>query len=29
VLAAGVEVTGRQNKQHARTELQAALDELD
>jgi hypothetical protein len=29
VLAAGVEVTGRQGKQHAQRELQAALDELD
>ncbi len=29
VLAAGVEVTGRQGKQHAQHELQAALDELD
>ena len=29
VLAAGVEVTGRQGKQHARAELQAALDDLD
>ena len=29
VLAAGVEVTGRQGKQHAQRELQAALDDLD
>jgi tetratricopeptide (TPR) repeat protein len=29
VLAAGVEITGRQGKQHARSELQAALEELD
>ena len=29
VLAAGVEVTGRQAKQHAQRELQAALDDLD
>lgn len=29
VLAAGVEVTGRQNKQHAQRELQAALDDLE
>jgi len=29
VLAKGVEVTGRQGKQHARAELQAALDELN
>jgi tetratricopeptide (TPR) repeat protein len=29
VLAAGVEVTGRQGKQHAQAELQAALDDLD
>ena len=29
VLAAGVEVTGLQGKQHAQRELQAALDELD
>jgi tetratricopeptide (TPR) repeat protein len=28
VLAAGVEVTGRQGKQHAQAELQAALDDL-
>jgi Tfp pilus assembly protein PilF len=28
VLTAGVEVTGRQNKQHAQAELRAALDEL-
>ena len=29
VLAAGVEVTGRQGKQHAQGELQAALDDLN
>jgi tetratricopeptide (TPR) repeat protein len=29
VLAAGVEVTGRQGKQHAQHELQAALDDLE
>ena len=29
VLATGIEVTGRQGKQHAQHELQAALDELD
>jgi hypothetical protein len=29
VLAAGVEVTGRQGKQHAQAELQAALDDLN
>ena len=29
VLARGIEVTGRQGKQHARTELQAALDDLN
>ncbi len=29
VLTAGVEVTGRQNKQHAQAELRAALDELE
>jgi hypothetical protein len=29
VLATGVEVTGRQGKQHAQSELQAALDDLD
>jgi hypothetical protein len=29
VLAAGVEVTGRQGKQHAQRELQAALDDLN
>jgi len=29
VLAAGVEVTGRQGKQHAREELLAALDDLE
>ena len=29
VLAAGVEVTGRQGKQHAQAELQGALDDLD
>ena len=29
VLVAGVEVTGRQGKQHAQSELQAALDDLD
>jgi tetratricopeptide (TPR) repeat protein len=29
VLSTGVEVTGRQGKQHARSTLQAALDELD
>jgi Tfp pilus assembly protein PilF len=29
VLASGVEVTGRQGKQHAQAELQAALDDLD
>ena len=29
VLAKGVEVTGRQAKQHARAELQAALDDLN
>jgi len=29
VLAAGVEVTGRQGKQHAQAELQAALHDLD
>ncbi len=29
VLAAGVEVTRRQGKQHAQQELQAALDDLD
>jgi tetratricopeptide (TPR) repeat protein len=28
VLAKGIEVTGRQGKQHAQQELQAALDEL-
>jgi tetratricopeptide (TPR) repeat protein len=29
VFTAGVEVTGRQSKQHAQAELQAALDELN
>ena len=29
VLAAGAEVTGRQGKQHAQRELQAALEALD
>ena len=29
VLATGLEVTGRQGKQHARSELQAALDDLN
>ena len=29
VLATGVEVTGRQGKQHAQAELQAALDDLN
>jgi Tfp pilus assembly protein PilF len=29
VLATGVEVTGRQGKQHAQSELQAALDDLN
>ena len=29
VLAAGIEVTGRQGNQHAQAELQAALDDLD
>ncbi len=29
VLAKGIEVTGRQRKQHAQSELQAALDQLD
>jgi tetratricopeptide (TPR) repeat protein len=29
VLATGVEVTGRQGKQHAQGELQAALDDLN
>lgn len=29
VLAAGVDVTGRQGKQHAQHELQAALDDLE
>jgi len=29
VLAAGIEVTSRQGKQHARAELQAALDDLN
>ena len=29
VLAAGVEVTGRQGKQHAQAEIQAALDDLN
>jgi len=29
VLAAGVAVTGRQGKQHAKAELQAALDDLN
>ena len=29
VLAAGIEATGRQGKQHARAELQAALDDLN
>jgi hypothetical protein len=29
VLAAGIEVNGRQGKQHAQAELQAALEELD
>jgi len=29
VLAEGVEVTGRQGKQHAQAELQAALQDLD
>jgi len=29
VLATGIEVTGRQGKQHAQAELQAALDDLD
>jgi len=29
VLTTGVEVTGRQGKQHARAELQAALDDLN
>jgi hypothetical protein len=29
VLVAGLEVTGRQGKQHARAEIQAALDDLD
>ena len=29
VLATGVEVTGRQSKQHAQAELQAALDDLN
>ena len=29
VLATGVEVTGQQGKQHAQSELQAALDDLD
>lgn len=29
VLATGVEVTGRQRKQHAQAELQAALDDID
>jgi len=29
VLVKGVEVTGRQGKQHARAELQAALDDLN
>jgi Tfp pilus assembly protein PilF len=29
VLAAGVEVTGRQGKQHAQAQLQAALDALE
>jgi hypothetical protein len=29
VLAAGIEVTGRQGKHHAQAELQSALDDLD
>jgi hypothetical protein len=29
VLTTGVEVTGRQGKQHAQSELQAALDDLN
>jgi thioredoxin-like negative regulator of GroEL len=29
VLAAGIEVTARQGKQHARAELQSALDDLN
>jgi len=29
VLAAGIEVTSRQGKQHAQAELQAALDDVD
>jgi tetratricopeptide (TPR) repeat protein len=29
VLAAGVEITGRQGKQHAQSELQAALNDLE
>jgi hypothetical protein len=29
VLATGVEITGRQGKQHAQAELQAALDDLN
>ena len=29
VLATGIEITGRQGKQHAQAELQAALDDLN